>query len=82
MKRYRMALDQGTTSSRCIIFDYQGNIVAAAAKEFTQHFPHVGWVEHDAMEILSSQLHAARAALEKAELFPSDIACIGITNQR
>ena len=82
MKSYRMALDQGTTSSRCIIFDKQGNVVASAAKEFPQHFPQAGWVEHDAMEILESQLSAARLALQRSGLSPTEIACIGITNQR
>ncbi|MBQ3483847.1 MAG: glycerol kinase GlpK [Clostridia bacterium] len=82
MKQYRMALDQGTTSSRCIIFDRTGNIVSLAAHEFTQHFPNEGWVEHDAEEIFSTQLTAAREALAKAGLSATDIACIGITNQR
>ena len=63
MTAYRMALDQGTTSSRCIIFDREGNIVAKAAREFPQHFPKSGWVEHDAEDILHTQLSAARDAL-------------------
>lgn len=82
MKQYRMALDQGTTSSRCIIFDRAGNIVSISAREFTQHFPHEGWVEHDAEEIFSTQLASARDALERSGLSATDIACIGITNQR
>lgn len=82
MKGYRMALDQGTTSSRCIIFDYDGNVVASASREFAQHFPAPGWVEHDALDILSSQLKAAREALERSGLSATDIAAIGITNQR
>ena len=82
MKGYRMALDQGTTSSRCIIFDYDGNVVASASREFAQHFPAPGWVEHDALDILSSQLTAAREALERSGLSATDIAAIGITNQR
>lgn len=82
MKGYRMALDQGTTSSRCIIFDYEGRIVASASKEFPQHFPQAGWVEHDANDILESQLFCAKVALERSGLKASDIAGIGITNQR
>ena len=82
MKAYRMALDQGTTSSRCVIFDYEGNVVASAGREFAQHFPHPGFVEHDATEILSGQLDAAREALLRAGLSAKDITCLGITNQR
>ncbi len=82
MKGYRMALDQGTTSSRCIIFDYDGNAVASAAREFPQHFPAAGWVEHDALDILGSQLEAAREALARSGLAAADITAIGITNQR
>ena len=79
---YRMALDQGTTSSRCIIFDEKGRIVSVAAKEFPQHFPHAGWVEHNAEEIWESQVLSAHEALLKAGLTAKDIAAIGITNQR
>ncbi len=79
---YRMALDQGTTSSRCIIFDEKGGIVSIAAKEFPQHFPRAGWVEHNAEEIWESQILAAHEALLKAGLTATDIAAIGITNQR
>ena len=82
MKQYLMALDQGTTSSRCVIFDRHGNVIASASKEFRQYFPKAGWVEHDAEEIWQSQLFCAREALKRAGLAPTDIAGIGITNQR
>ena len=82
MNRYLMALDQGTTSSRCIIFNQKGEIVAKAAREFTQYFPKEGWVEHDANEIWESQLVTAREALRQSGLSPTDIAGLGITNQR
>src|SRR5260370_42321415 len=77
-----LALDQGTTSSRAIIFDGAGAIRGAAQKEFQQIFPQAGWVEHDPREIWSSQLEVARTALAKAGLRAKDIAAIGITNQR
>ena len=64
-KKYVMALDQGTTSSRCILFDRQGNVVSMAQKEFTQIYPKTGWVEHDAMEIWSSQYGVAAEAMAK-----------------
>jgi glycerol kinase len=79
---YILALDQGTSSSRSIVFDAQGRIRALAQREFTQHFPQSGWVEHDAEEIWTSQLATAREALERAGLTARDIAAIGITNQR
>ncbi|MBQ8358026.1 MAG: glycerol kinase GlpK [Clostridia bacterium] len=82
MKGYLMALDQGTTSSRCVIFDHNGNTVASASKEFPQYFPHEGWVEHNADEIWESQICCARLALKKSGLAPAEIAAIGITNQR
>lgn len=82
MSRFILALDQGTTSSRAIIFDKQGNIVATAQKEFTQIFPQPGWVEHDANEIWSTQLGVATEAVLKAGITVSDVAAIGITNQR
>ncbi len=82
MKRYIMALDQGTTSSRCIIFDQRGNIAAQAQREFRQIFPQSGWVEHDAEEIRDSQFAVAREALQRGSLTAGDIAAIGITNQR
>jgi glycerol kinase len=80
--RYLLALDQGTTSSRAIIFDSEGRQCALAQREFTQYFPQPGWVEHDAMEIWTTQLAVAREAIERARLKASDIAAIGITNQR
>ena len=80
--RYILALDQGTTSSRAIVFDHQGNIVAIAQKEFAQHFPQPGWVEHDPMEIWSSQVTVATEAIVRAGTTPAAIAGIGITNQR
>ena len=82
MKQYILALDQGTTSSRCILFDKNARICASAQKEFTQSFPHPGWVEHDPLEIWSSQISVAIEAMGKIGAKPSDIAGIGITNQR
>lgn len=81
-KKYVMALDQGTTSSRCILFDRQGNVVSMAQKEFTQIYPKTGWVEHDAMEIWSSQYGVAAEAMAKIGADAGDIDAIGITNQR
>ena len=80
--KYVMALDQGTTSSRCIIYDRCGQQISVAQKEFRQIFPQAGWVEHDPVEIWSTQLEVAREALRKVELTASDIDSIGITNQR
>ena len=82
MTQYILALDQGTTSSRAIIFDKKGTIVSIAQKEFKQYFPQPGWVEHDANEIWSSQLGVATEAIVKAGLSVENIAAIGITNQR
>lgn len=82
MDKYIMALDQGTTSSRTIIYDKAGNIISSSQSEFTQIFPQEGWVEHDALEIRETLLGTAKDALEKAGLTHSDIAAIGITNQR
>ncbi|HHV09690.1 MAG TPA: glycerol kinase GlpK [Clostridiales bacterium] len=82
MKRYIMALDQGTTSSRCIIFDKNGRIKSIAQKEFTQIYPKPGWVEHDPMEIWSSQVSVATEAMAKQGILAEEIASIGITNQR
>ncbi len=82
MQPYIMSLDQGTTSSRCIIFDRQGNIRSSAQKEFRQIFPQPGWVEHDAMEIWRTTLEVAKNAMEKLGAEATDIAAIGITNQR
>ncbi|MBK6469891.1 MAG: glycerol kinase GlpK [Betaproteobacteria bacterium] len=79
---YILALDQGTSSSRSIVFDARGHVVAMAQRELTQHYPQPGWVEHDADEIWDSQLATAREALAKAGLQARDIAAIGITNQR
>ncbi len=77
-----MALDQGTTSSRAILFDQSGSIAAVDQYEFPQHFPRPGWVEHDPLEIWDSQLRAARGALEKAGASAADVVAVGITNQR
>ena len=77
-----MALDSGTTSNRCILFNEKGEEIARDQQEFTQYFPQPGWVEHDAEEIWQTQLKVARGALEKAGLCAGDIAAIGITNQR
>lgn len=82
MKQYIMALDQGTTSSRTIIYDKLGNIISVAQKEFTQIFPKEGWVEHDPMEIWATQMGTAQEALLNAGLTYKNIAAIGITNQR
>lgn len=80
--RYIMALDAGTTSNRCILFDHAGNICSVAQKEFTQYFPKPGWVEHDADEIWSTQLGVAVEAMSKIGASAEDIAALGITNQR
>ena len=82
MSKYILSLDQGTTSSRAIIFDKKGSMISVAQKEFTQIFPQPGWVEHDANEIWSTQLGVATEAILKAGLTIHDIAGIGITNQR
>ncbi|MBQ5866496.1 MAG: glycerol kinase, partial [Oscillospiraceae bacterium] len=82
MAKYIMALDSGTTSNRCILFNEAGQIQAMAQKEFTQIFPKPGWVEHDADEIFSTQLEVARQAFLNLGISPADIAAIGITNQR
>lgn len=82
MGNYILALDQGTTSTRAVIFDKSGNIVSIAQKEFTQIFPKPGWVEHDPMEIWASQSAMASEVLSKKELNASNITAIGITNQR
>ncbi|HBF39331.1 MAG TPA: glycerol kinase [Firmicutes bacterium] len=80
--KYIIALDQGTTSSRSIIFDTAGNIISSAKKEFQQIYPKAGWVEHDPLEIWNSQLETIQTAMEKLKIKPGDIAAIGITNQR
>ena len=82
MSKYVMALDAGTTSNRCILFNEKGEIVSLAQKEFTQYFPKSGWVEHDAAEIWLTQYSVASEALAKADAKAEDIAAIGITNQR
>ena len=82
METYVIALDQGTTSSRAIVFDRAGAIVSQGQYPLPQHYPHPGWVEHDPMDILSTQLMALAEAYEKAALSPAQIAAIGITNQR
>ena len=79
---YLLALDQGTTSSRAILFDSEQNIVGSAQKEFTQHYPHEGWVEHDPMEIWSSQYAVMMELIAQTGVSPAEIAAIGITNQR
>ncbi|MCX6198315.1 MAG: glycerol kinase GlpK [Bacteroidetes bacterium] len=81
-RKYVLALDQGTTSSRSIVFDEQGNVVAMAQKEFSQIFPKPGWVEHDPEEIWNSQLYTAKEAIRRAGIEFGQIASIGITNQR
>jgi len=82
MKKYILSLDQGTTSSRAILFDNHGDVVGTAQKEFTQIYPQPGWVEHDAMEIWGTQSGVAREVLEKTGIRPHEIEAIGITNQR
>lgn len=82
MAHYILAIDQGTTSSRAIVFDKAGKIVSLAQQEFKQYFPKSGWVEHDPEEIITSVLNVCKEALETAKLSASDIASIGITNQR
>ena len=82
MSKYIMAFDQGTTSSRCILFNKKGEILSMAQKEFTQSYPKPGWVEHNPMEIWSSQLAVATEAMAMIGAAPEDIAAIGITNQR
>ncbi|MBT8322544.1 MAG: glycerol kinase, partial [Eudoraea sp.] len=82
MDQYILALDQGTTSCRAIVFDRKGQIISTAQQEFTQHFPQPGWVEHDPIEIWNTQAEMARKALDNKNIKPSEIAGIGITNQR
>ncbi len=81
-KRYVIALDQGTTSSRAVLFNGKGKIEGITQKEFTQHFPRPGWVEHDPMEIWDSQWEVFNQLVSKHKIKPSDIAAIGIANQR
>ena len=82
MAKYVMALDAGTTSNRCILFNEKGEMCSVAQKEFTQYFPKPGWVEHDAEEIWSTQLEVAQEAMKNLNVTAADIAAIGITNQR
>ena len=82
MEKYILSLDQGTSSSRAIVFDHKGQIRSMAQREFTQHFPRSGWVEHDPNEIWSSQASVMAEALTAMDIAPADIAAIGITNQR
>lgn len=82
MKKYILALDEGTTSTRSILFDRSGRIVASAQKEFTQYYPASGWVEHDAMEIYASQYATMTEAVVASGIAPEEIAALGITNQR
>lgn len=79
---YIMALDAGTTSNRCILFNKAGEICSVAQKEFAQYYPRPGWVEHDANEIWATQLGVALSAMNKVGARAEDIAAIGITNQR
>ncbi|MBQ9057843.1 MAG: glycerol kinase, partial [Atopobiaceae bacterium] len=82
MAKYVMALDAGTTSNRCILFNEKGEMCSVAQKEFTQIFPQPGWVEHDPKEIWDTQLEVAQEAMRKINATAEDIAAIGITNQR
>ena len=82
MTRFVLALDQGTTSSRSILFDHAGQIVATAQREFTQHFPRSGWVEHDAEEIWATQAATIAEVMARARATVDDVVAVGITNQR
>lgn len=82
MKKYVLAIDQGTTSSRCMIFNQQGQCVAVGQAEYNQYYPHPGWVEQDAQGIIASVVEALNNALKNANISPKEIACIGIANQR
>ena len=81
-KKYILALDQGTTSSRAILFNSKAKKIASEQREFTQYFPKPGWVEHDAKELFLCQLSVAQDVIKKAKIKPDQIAAIGITNQR
>ena len=82
MTQYILTIDQGTTSSRCIIFASDGSVVSTAQYEFQQHFPHNGWVEHQPQDLLDTVIKACRQALQKSGLSAKHITCVGITNQR
>lgn len=81
-KRYLVALDQGTTSSRAVVFTIEGRVLGSAAQEFPQHYPNPGWVEHNPADILTTQIESLRAAVRNTGIDPAEIAAIGITNQR
>ena len=81
-KRYLVALDQGTTSSRAVIFTTEGRMIGSANQEFKQYYPNPGWVEHDPGDILSTQIESLRTAVRNTGIDPAEIAAIGITNQR
>ena len=81
-QKYVVALDQGTTSSRAVVFDHDANIVSVSQREFTQIYPEAGWVEHDPMEIYATQSSTLVEALGKAGIRSDEVAAIGITNQR
>jgi len=81
-KKYVIAFDQGTTSTRAILFDLKGQIVAVSQKELTQHYPQAGWVEHDPIEIYEDQKKAFHDVISSSKVDPKEIAAIGITNQR
>ena len=78
MKKYIMAMDEGTTSARCVIYDKQGNTISSAQREFPQYFPKEGWVEHDATEIWATQISVAQEAMLKHNLNYRDIVALGI----
>ena len=82
MAKYVMALDAGTTSNRCILFNEKGEMCSVAQKEFTQYFPHPGWVEHDPLEIWATEKRALAEVVGAAHIDPKRIAALGITNQR
>jgi len=82
MAKYILSIDQGTTSCRAIVFSAGGEVVGLGQEEFRQYFPHSGWVEHDANEILEKQVKCIKDAVDKAKVDPSEIACVGLTNQR
>ena len=81
-QKYIMALDAGTTSNRCILFNARGEMCSVAQKEFTQFYPREGWVEHDPMEVWSSQYGVMMEVIAQSGVNPAEIAAIGITNQR
>ena len=82
MKKYIISLDEGTTSARSVLIDHEGKIAGVAQREFEQHYPHPGWVEHDPMDILSAQLGTMTELLVSNDVQASEIDSIGITNQR